>query len=220
LTHDCPHFEGQIDYVRLCAGASLTAARRLCARQSLIAASWDGGRHHAKADRADGYCYVNDIVLAVLRLRETFARVLYIDLDCHHGDGVEEAFYSAASVFTLSLHCFAPGFYPGSGDAGSIGAGRGRNYCANVPLPRQTDDRTFYAAFRRSTTAVRDAFQPDCVVLQCGCDGLAHDPVGGLCLTSGCLARCVRRVRAWQLPMLVLGGGGYSSVDAVRIICV
>jgi acetoin utilization deacetylase AcuC-like enzyme len=112
LEHDCPPFPSLWPYVLYTAGGTLACARRLTSGTSDICMHWAGGRHHAHGDKASGYCYVNDCVLGLLELRQVFGRVLYIDVDVHHGDGVERAFYHSSGVFTLSFHHYAPTFFP------------------------------------------------------------------------------------------------------------
>lgn len=101
--------------------------------QADIAINWAGGLHHAKKREASGFCYINDIVLAILELLRTYSRVLYIDIDCHHGDGVEEAFYTTDRVLTCSFHKFGE-YFPGTGTVSDIGMGKGLGYSLNVPL--------------------------------------------------------------------------------------
>jgi len=114
---DCPIFEGLFSYCSMYSGASIDAARKLCNGESDIAINWSGGLHHAKKAESSGFCYVNDIVLAILQLLRKHPRVLYIDIDVHHGDGVEEAFWSTDRVMTLSIHKYdGLNFFPGTGD--------------------------------------------------------------------------------------------------------
>lgn len=119
---DCPIFDGLFDYCALYTGASVDAARKLCNRQSDIAVNWSGGLHHAKKGEASGFCYVNDIVLAILELLRHHPRVLYIDIDVHHGDGVEQAFWSTDRVMCVSFHKYDKEiFFPGTGPLDSTG---------------------------------------------------------------------------------------------------
>ena len=114
------------DFALTCAAGSLTAAALLLERRVRVAVNWSGGWHHARRDAAAGFCYVNDIVLAVHRLQAGFRRILYVDLDVHHGDGVEDAFSSTDKVLTLSIHKMEPGFFPGTGACNEVGFGKGR----------------------------------------------------------------------------------------------
>jgi len=147
LQQDCSLFPGVFEHAAMVAGASLAACNELCAKRSKIAINWIGGRHHAKKDEAAGFCYVNDVVLALLSLMNTYSRILYIDIDIHHGDGVEEAFYYSSSVFCLSFHHYSPGFYPGTGRLQQIGAGKGRYHTINVPLKAGIGDSAYVGLF-------------------------------------------------------------------------
>ena len=116
-------------------------------------------------------------MLAIFELL-AMGRVLYIDIDCHHGDGVEQAFYLSNRVLTLSLHRYGPGYFPGTGSLESRGEGKGFGYCCNVPLDAGIGDRQYQELFRPIAQAARDAFSPAAIVLQCGADALARDPLG------------------------------------------
>ena len=106
----------------------MTGADLLVGRRVRVALNWAGGWHHARRDSASGFCYVNDIVLAIHRLQAAFKRVMYVDLDVHHGDGVEDAFSSTDKVMTLSIHKMETGFFPGTGACTDTGYGKGRFY--------------------------------------------------------------------------------------------
>eukprot|EP00882_Tetradesmus_deserticola_P022357 GHRQ01024259.1.p1 GENE.GHRQ01024259.1~~GHRQ01024259.1.p1 ORF type:complete len:238 (+),score=108.36 GHRQ01024259.1:440-1153(+) len=134
FNEDCPVFDGLFEYCRLYAGASIQGAVRLNHGLCDTAINWSGGLHHAKKGEASGFCYVNDLVLAILELLKYHARVLYLDIDIHHGDGVEEAFYLSDRVMTVSFHKYGDYFFPGTGDLKDIGEQRGRYYTLNVPL--------------------------------------------------------------------------------------
>lgn len=124
-----------------------------------IAINWSGGLHHAKKQEASGFCYVNDCVMAILELLKTFERVLYIDIDCHHGDGVEEAFYTTNRVMTASFHKFGD-YFPGTGSIEDIGFGAGKYYAMNFPLNEGVDDLTFEIAFKPIINEIFARFRP------------------------------------------------------------
>jgi histone deacetylase 1/2 len=132
------------------------AAERLASGAADIAINWAGGLHHAKKREASGFCYVNDIVLGILELLRTYPRVLYIDIDCHHGDGVEEAFYTTDRVMTCSFHKFGE-YFPGTGTQEDKGRAKGKGYAVNVPLKDGITDESFKSVFEpvRLTTNVR-----------------------------------------------------------------
>ncbi|MED6267760.1 Histone deacetylase 8 [Characodon lateralis] len=152
LGYDCPVVEGIFGYAAAVGGATLTAAGCLLEQKCEVAINWAGGWHHAKKDEASGFCYVNDAVLGILKLREKYERVLYVDVDLHHGDGVEEAFSFTSKVMTVSLHKFSPGFFPGTGDLCDTGLGKGRWYAVNVPLEDGIQDDRYFQVFTRWKT--------------------------------------------------------------------
>lgn len=116
LGEDCPVFDNLFEFCQIYAGGTIDAARRLNNQLCDIAINWAGGLHHAKKCAASGFCYINDLVLGILELLKYHPRVLYIDIDVHHGDGVEEAFYFTDRVMTVSFHKYGDKFFPGTGD--------------------------------------------------------------------------------------------------------
>lgn len=161
---------------------------------------------------------MNDAVIAckLLLAAPGVTRVLYMDLDVHHGDGVEEAFLFTDRVVTFSMHISEPGFFPCTGSEVVAGKGAGRGAALRAPLRRAMTDEAFVRLFADIAERLRTHFQPSAVVLQCGVDGLAGDPLGGLNLTSAAYTECVKTVLRWSLPVLVLGGGGYDDANAAR----
>lgn len=151
LGFDCPVWKGLSDYCCYIAGSTMSACQELCSRlkSNDIIINWFGGWHHAHRDKAAGFCFVNDIVLGILVLRKRFQRILYVDLDVHHGDGVEEAFESSKRVFTVSFHQMEDGFYPGSGKANDCGFGPGKGYAVNFPYKSGINGLLFKKYFDR-----------------------------------------------------------------------
>nr|CAB3449337.1 unnamed protein product [Digitaria exilis] len=143
---DCPVFDGLYSFCQTYAGASVGGAVKLNHGHD-IAINWSGGLHHAKKCEASGFCYVNDIVLAILELLKHHERVLYVDIDIHHGDGVEEAFYTTDRVMTVSFHKFGD-YFPGTGDIRDIGHSKGKYYSLNVPLDDGIDDESYQSLFK------------------------------------------------------------------------
>jgi len=180
-----------------------------------IAINWAGGLHHAKKSEASGFCYINDIVLAILELLKYHQRVLYIDIDIHHGDGVEEAFYTTDRVMTVSFHKFGE-YFPGTGDLRDIGAGRGKYYAVNFPLRDGIDDDSYETIFKPVMTKVMESYQPNAVVLQCGADSLTGDRLGCFNLTLKGHGKCVEFMKGFNLPLLLVGGGGYTIRNVAR----
>lgn len=213
---DCPIFADMYDFCRMYAGASLAAARKLCAGTTDIAINWSGGLHHAKKGEASGFCYVNDIVLAILELLRYHPRVLYIDIDIHHGDGVEFAFYHTNRVMTVSFHKYTGDFFPGTGKLDDNGAGLGKHFCLNVPLQDGIDDNMYLTIFKTVIEDTVTAFRPTAIVLQCGADSLGCDRLGAFNLSIAAHGECVNFVRKFGVPLLVVGGGGYTIKNVSR----
>ncbi|KUI70829.1 Histone deacetylase RPD3 [Cytospora mali] len=212
---DCPVFDGLFEFCGISAGGSMEGAARLNRQKCDIAINWAGGLHHAKKSEASGFCYVNDIVLAILELLRYKKRVLYIDIDVHHGDGVEEAFYTTDRVMTCSFHKYGE-YFPGTGELRDVGIGVGKHYAVNFPLRDGITDDTYKTIFQPVIQAVMDYYQPEAVVLQCGGDSLSGDRLGCFNLSMRGHANCVNFVRSFNLPTLVLGGGGYTMRNVAR----
>lgn len=215
LIEDCPIFDGLWEYCQIAAGGSLAGASRLNQGDSSICINWAGGLHHAKKAEASGFCYINDCVLAILELLRVHARVLYVDIDIHHGDGVEEAFYTTDRVMTASFHKFGD-YFPGTGDAGDIGIGRGKHYSANFPLRDGIDDDSYREIFVPVMSRIMEWYQPGAVVLQCGADSLSGDRLGCFNLSLFGHAQCVDFFKRYNVPLLLLGGGGYTVRNVAR----
>lgn len=158
---------------------------------------------------------MNDIVLAILELLKYHQRVLYIDIDIHHGDGVEEAFYTTDRVMTVSFHKYGE-YFPGTGDLRDIGAGKGKYYAVNFPLRDGIEDDSYQSIFEPIMTKVMETYQPSAIVLQCGADSLSGDRLGCFNLTLKGHAKCVEFVKKYNLPLLLLGGGGYTIRNVAR----
>ena len=196
LGYDCPTHSDLLSWVLGMVGGSLTAATYLVENKAQVAMNWFGGWHHAHRDRAAGFCYVNDIVISIHKLQTRFQRILYIDLDVHHGDGVEEAFSATDKVVTFSIHKYEPGFFPGTGAVSDIGTGRGRHYSVNIPLEEGVTDQMYRHIFTSLFPSIITNFKPDCIVTQCGADSLSKDPMGGFNLTLDSITACVDDVLA------------------------
>lgn len=212
---DCPGFEGLYEFCTISAGGSVSAAAKLNQGSSDICINWGGGLHHAKKREASGFCYVNDIVLAVLELLKVHPRVLYIDIDVHHGDGVEEAFYSTNRVMTCSFHKYGD-FFPGTGHVDDMGVRRGKGYAVNVPLRDGISDESYGFIFREVIGHIIAWFRPGAIVLQCGTDSLAGDKLGSFNLSMQGHSDCVRFVKSFGIPMMTVGGGGYTIRNVAR----
>lgn len=143
------------------------------------------------------------------------ARVLYIDIDIHHGDGVEEAFYTTDRVMTVSFHKYGD-YFPGTGHVEDIGHNTGKNYSINFPLWDGVDDDMFVSIFKSIMSKVMEKFRPNAVVLQCGADSLAGDRLGCFNISTRGHAEAVRYMREFNVPLLILGGGGYTVRNVAR----
>ena len=212
---DSPVFDGMYAFCQASSGGSIGGAVKLNKGQVDVAINWAGGLHHAKKCEASGFCYANDIVLAILELLKHHKRVLYIDIDIHHGDGVEEAFYTTDRVLTVSFHKFGE-YFPGTGDVKDVGAGAGKYYSVNYPLKDGMDDASYRSIFQPVIAKIMQLYQPGAIVLQCGADSLAGDRLGCFNLTINGHAECVRFVLAQKVPTLILGGGGYTIRNVAR----
>ncbi|GAQ90432.1 Histone deacetylase complex catalytic component RPD3 [Klebsormidium nitens] len=215
---DCPVFDGLFNFCQTYTGGSVGGAVKLNHQHSDIAINWSGGLHHAKKCEASGFCYINDIVLAILELLKYHNRVLYIDIDIHHGDGVEEAFYTTDRVMSVSFHKFGD-YFPGTGDVRDVGYGKGKYYALNVPLKDGIDDASYESLFKPIIGKVMEVFQPGAVVLQCGADSLTGDRLGCFNLSVKGHGECVKFVRSFNVPLLLLGGGGYTIRNVARCWC-
>ncbi|KAL6940530.1 histone deacetylase [Hanseniaspora vineae] len=215
---DCPIFHGLFKYASMYAGATLDASRKLINQQSDIAINWSGGLHHAKKASPSGFCYVNDIVLAALDLLRYHPRLLYIDIDLHHGDGVQEAFYTTDRVYTASFHKYCGEyFFPGTGDVDEDGIDKGKHYALNVPLNDGIDDDSFIHLFKSIIDPLINSYKPTVIILQCGADSLGHDRLGAFNLNIKAHGECAKFVKSFGLPLLVVGGGGYTPKNVSRL---
>lgn len=183
-------------------GGSILAASLL--RNGGIVYSPAGGTHHGRRDRANGFCYLNDPVLGILAFLDQGLRVLYVDVDAHHADGVQDALSHDPHVLIISIH--EDGRWPYTGRADDRGGGRARN----LPVPPGFNDSELAYLTEKVIAPLARAFGPDAIVLQCGCDGLADDPMSRLELSNGALWHVVRTIMSLSPRLLVLGGGGYN----------
>jgi acetoin utilization protein AcuC len=215
-TADCPVFAGMYEYALLAVGATLTGAQLILDAKAHVAFNPSGGYHHAHPERAAGFCYVNDVALACMVLAEQGKKVLYLDVDVHHGDGVAYAFYDRDDVMTISLHQNPRTLFPGTGFEDEIGTGKGRGYCVNVPLPIGTYDDAYMLAIKTVVLPLIRAFKPDVFVFELGADALAGDPLANLALTNNVYVDVINHLLAFDKPILMTGGGGYNIENTVR----
>jgi acetoin utilization protein AcuC len=209
-TLENPYFPGFFDTPNLATGSSIQAAELVLQGQTAFSPA--GGMHHAAAHQARGFCYLNDPVLAIQRLRRAGLRVLYWDMDAHHGDGVEAAFVADASVQTVSLHMDTAYAYPFQGGGLMDQAGG----ALNLPLPPEVNDSEYRQVFTALWPRVLEAFAPDVVVLQAGTDILAPDPLSKFRVSNVLFWEIVQRIVDESPRLLVLGGGGYHPIALAR----
>jgi acetoin utilization protein AcuC len=217
---DCPPFKNMHEASARVAGGSLEGVDRILSGEVEHAFNPAGGLHHAMAGRASGFCIYNDVALAVARARDAGQRVMYVDLDVHHGDGTQALFWDDPNVLTLSIHETGRALFPGSGFIDERGGPDALGTKVNLPLQPMTGDGSWIAALERVVPALARVFKPTFLVTQHGCDTHVYDPLAHLRLTT----------RAYRAATLLLdglahehtqgrwfatGGGGY---DAYRVV--
>jgi acetoin utilization protein AcuC len=218
---DTPAFLGMHEAALAVAASTVEAARRVLDGRAVHAMNLAGGLHHAMPDRAAGFCVYNDLALAIdWLLRQGVERVAYIDIDVHHGDGVEVAFRDDPRVLTISLHESGRFLFPGTGDVDDIGGPGALGSAMNVPLLPGTTGDVWLGAFDAVVEPVVRAFAPDVLVTQLGCDSHASDPLAHLMLTLDDMAAIHARLHALAHEAaggrwVATGGGGYRLVDVV-----
>jgi acetoin utilization protein AcuC len=207
---DNPVFEGIYRWSLLSTGASVQAAEIVGKGEAETAFNISGGLHHAMKGRASGFCYINDPAVAINTLTDLGKRVAYIDIDAHHGDGVQAAFYDRDNVLTISIHERGDSLFPGTGWTNETGSGKGQGFSLNLPMPPESDDALYLMAFKELVPHAMGRFKPDIIVTQLGVDTLRSDPITHLNLTIQGFARLVEEIKALSIPWVALGGGGYD----------
>ena len=213
---DNPVFSGLYDWSLLVTGATLECIRQVRYENRRIAFNIAGGLHHALPNRAAGFCYLNDPAIGIARMVQDGLRVVYLDLDVHHGDGVEAVFYDTDQVLTISIHQHGHTLFPGTGFPEEMGQGPGRGFAVNVPLAPGTDDDLYHWVFKETVPALVSAFDPDVLVTQLGVDTFTTDPLAALNLTNEGFCKLIREIKSWGLQWVALGGGGYNIMNVVR----
>jgi len=216
-TTECPVYKGVYDYHALAAGSTLLGAELISRDKADIVFSPTGGFHHAGKDFASGFCYINDVVIAIRKWLRRRKRVLLIDMDAHHSDQVQEAFYRTSRVMCVSFHESGKTLFPfKTGFEHEIGKGRGKGYTINVPLPKNTSDQEFLWAFGEIFLPVAQGFKPDIVVAALGADVLFSDPFSHLQLTNISVSQALEIIVQVSPKLLTLGCGGYVLNDIAR----
>jgi len=224
-TGDCPVFPEMQKVSSLIVGGALEGAKRVMTGDVQQAFSLMGGLHHAFSERASGFCYYNDAVITIKYLQEEFGidRLLYIDTDVHHGDGVLDAFYESKSVLGISLHESGQFIFPGTGLSDEIGREEGLGYSINMPLFPGTWDDQYIEIFEKIIPCIWEEYDPEFVIWQCGADGHFGDLLGHLNLTTNLYDYLGRRIAelsgkgSTKGRLLLLGGGGYNPDSVARV---
>ncbi len=200
--------------IRASTNTAVAAADAVAAGHGVAYALCRPSGHHARADRASGFCFLNNTAIAAERLRSAFERVAILDVDAHHGDGTQQIFYSRPDVLTISIHADPTNYYPFfTGYEGERGIGAGEGFNLNLPLAHGATGDAMFAAVDRAAAAI-SAFSADVIVVALGFDAHARDPIGVLKLEAGDFAGIGARVRGLHLPTLVVQEGGYA-IDAI-----
>ncbi len=213
---DNPVSPGMYEWNALATGGSLLAAELVGSGQYQAALNIAGGLHHAHRGWAAGFCVFNDPAIAIHRLLRMGLRVAYVDIDAHHGDGVQEAFYADPRALTISMHESGRYLFPGTGGTDETGTGAGAGYSANVPLAPNSGDEVYLWAFDEAVAPLVSRFKPDVLFSQLGIDTYFRDPLTHLALTTQGFAALVRRIAALAPRWVAAGGGGYDLGAVAR----
>jgi len=215
-TEDNPPLRGIYEWSRKCAGATWEGMVELLGKHTDTVFNPLGGFHHALRSRASGFCYINDIVIAIKEALDHNARITYVDIDAHHGDAVQEAFYREDRVQFISMHESGKYIYPYSGSVEESGEGNGEGFTVNIPLPPKTDDEVYLEVFHRIVLPLIRGFRPDVLVAELGADSLVSDPLTDLMLTNNSYTEVVRGLKGLCSRILATGGGGYDIYRTAR----
>jgi acetoin utilization protein AcuC len=213
---DCPIFPGLFDYVLLYTSATITAVDLITNENANVVFNLLGGFHHASRSFATGFCYVNDVLVAIDIFLSKGFRVACVDIDAHHGNGVQDAYYNDDRVLVVSLHQTGRSLYPWSGFENEIGEGIGKGFTINVPLPEATDDEAFQMVFDRVVPPALEKFAPTVVVAIIGADTHKSDPMANLKLTNNGMVHAIKKIRECSRHLLLLAAGGYDVKTTTR----
>lgn len=214
--HENPVFRDFYDWACLGTAGTCEAARLVADEGYTAAFNLAGGYHHAHRARASGFSYINDAVIAINSLLARGKRVVYLDIDAHHGDGVQEAYYGTDQVLVISLHESGIYFFPGTGFENELGEGKGYGYSVNIPLLAHTDDPLYMKAFDEIVYPLIAAYDPDIIFTQLGADTFRTDPLTRLEITTHSYSYILRKLKALKIPWVAVGGGGYDLMNTAR----
>ncbi len=215
-TDDCPILLGIWEFCLLATGATMQAVQAVRSGEFRRAFNLVGGFHHAYRDHAEGFCYVNDVGVAIASLRKQGLRVAFVDIDAHHCNGVQDAFYDDPGALIISLHESGRSLYPWGGQETELGTGPGLGFNINLPLLEQTDDEVYLRAFEAVVPPALQAFRPDIVIAEIGADTQLSDPLTHLRLTNNGFSAAVQRLCELSPKLVALGGGGYDVFRTAR----
>jgi acetoin utilization protein AcuC len=223
-TSDNPIFAGMYAAAALQVGATLRACEEIGTGRRTRAFNLGGGFHHAMPEKASGFCIFNDIAIGILALIEKHGlkRILYVDIDAHHGDGVQSIFYRDPRVLTVSLHEDGRFLFPGTGFIDEFGEGEGKGFAVNVPVPPYTRDVSYRYAFQEIVPPLARSFHPQVIVSQLGADAHYLDPLSHLMLTTETYSSVGRTLDALSTELcdgrwIAVGGGGYEVTAVPRV---
>jgi len=221
---DTPAFKGCYEATSLVVGASLKACDLLMKGEFAHAFNPSGGLHHAHPERASGFCIFNDPAVSISRLksRHGVKRIVYLDIDAHHGDGVMYGFYDDPGVLDIDLHESGRYLFPGTGFPDETGAGRGAGLKVNIPLPPGTGDEAYLRAFQTMVPDLVRSFNPEIILVQCGADGHIDDRLAHLRMTTEAYGSIIREMHGLahefcEGRFLLFGGGGYTLANVPRV---
>ena len=220
-TDDVPVFAGMHEASSRIVAGTLDVARAVWAGEAAHGVNFTGGMHHAMPAKASGFCVYNDTAVGIQAVLDAGAkRVAYVDVDVHHGDGVERIFWDDPRVMTVSLHETGRVLFPGTGYANDIGGPRAEGNAVNVAFPPGTSDGPWLRAFHAVVPALVKAFEPEVLFTQHGCDSHAQDPLAHMALSLDCQLASYQALHELAHEVsggrwVAVGGGGYEVVDVV-----
>ncbi|HEV2119936.1 MAG TPA: acetoin utilization protein AcuC [Candidatus Bathyarchaeia archaeon] len=221
---DTPAFKGCYEATSLVVGASLEACDKIMSGKFAHAFNPSGGLHHAHPDRASGFCIFNDPAVSVnyLKKKHNLKKLVYLDIDAHHGDGVMYGFYNDPSVLDIDFHESGKYLFPGTGFPDEIGGIEAKGLKLNLPLPPGTGDEAYLAAFHKLVPKIVRKFRPEIILVQCGADGHSDDRLAHLRLTTNTYSQVISEMHSLaheicQGRFLLFGGGGYTLANVPRV---
>ena len=216
-TSDNPVIKGILDFSINASSGTYNGGMMLLNNEARFVFNPLGGFHHAGSAHGEGFCYINDLAVTIKALINKGVKVAYIDIDVHHGNGVQDAFYDTDAVLTISLHETGLTLYPWSGFENEIGTDKGVGYNVNIPLLQYTDDEVYIYAFESIIPPLIDKFKPDIVIAEIGGDTHMTDPLAHLKLTSNGYLKVISHINHFSPKLLATGGGGYNPFKTAAL---